>query len=1075
MAPPSASAAYAYGSTITRSNGMSYNPNTSTLATVVAAAIQVFPASSSSYLITPANCATISCISIHPTGDFIAIGEAGGLSRVLVTPISPSSPEDYRVICTHQGEVATVAWNSSGTRLLSIDSSPDGNFSIHSHPSSTILASGSTEAAIYDVAWLSDSTFVTAGLRHIKFWKLSEEGTLEGRLGMLGANRSSAFTCIRYTSSGQKDTCFAVSSRGHLCQFGINSRIIEKWVDTKIISPSSLSILGKLIAVGGQNGVIRLFNSSSLGFVSTLPLIRPIIDSDSFKSEVPSVFMKSQVSNDVPDVLALRIGQAKSNEEGQFEIHVVNSARAQYSWNFDLSTKQSRLISCEVLNGQGIVPKISSLSLDGDLGYCFLSNNMTVSNISPLIPSDPDSVNSPSPYSKSIKSLIKLESSTSQHVYPTSFAMEQSIGLIGFSNGRLSSVDLNNGDVIKSFTLHQGVVNCVEIVDFQSNLIGFSAGIDRKVSVFSVATGDLISSFSLHSSSITSLATSPIKNNESISYLYLITGGNEGLVVFNKLELSINQSNVDCQSLSVSKVNPTTSSVLSIAYGPPSTTAFTCSDDGFLAIGTQDKRIVLYDVQSARTIRTFRPAALSTAPEPSKLLIDPTGNLLASAGGDRVVRLVDLKTGAVLSRCYGHASNVTCLVFDPKLKYFVSVGLDGVLFVWKLKMEVKSPRQQSEQSRPAVPINLSRRKLPVWARARVDGEESESSPIITDLDDKKANKWKLDLEQFGPVALPDVASSTPFQQIPIAQNEGQKVTDDVNDDVNDDVTDENVEESPKESGEEAPSTPAASFDEELMKTKERLLRMGIQFAPKDEKVNSSQENTDKEGQKEEEDQKQEEGQKEGEEISDTCQDDTDSVDKEDVDQSIDELRLSTLHDHDVGIIEESIDLDQSIDQVTGDVSVASLKRETSTPNLDVKELFTTPIPSDDEDQSSPVEDSPKTKPNSPFQSDTIPLETYRKSLQSFKNTFDQLLENFNELAESKCLSNNELTLASEFGDVFAHMQNSLVETLSRPSASAVLESSGCPLPVNMASNSMSKTLEKYSDLLVNAVLKKLEK
>ena len=98
----------------------------------------------------------------------------------------------------------------------------------------------------------------------------------------------------------------------------------------------------------------------------------------------------------------------------------------------------------------------------------------------------------------------------------------------------------------------------------------------------------------------------------------------------------------------------------------------------------------------------------------------PDDKLLATAGGDRTVRLWNLETGESVGTLEGHTHQVTSVSFNPQVKQLASTSLDGTLRVWPLEgdAEVRVFREGGQGGLLAVDITPNGNVISVVGRDR---------------------------------------------------------------------------------------------------------------------------------------------------------------------------------------------------------------------------------------------------------------------------------------------------------------------------------------------------------------------
>ncbi|MDH5367182.1 MAG: caspase family protein [Cyclobacteriaceae bacterium] len=117
--------------------------------------------------------------------------------------------------------------------------------------------------------------------------------------------------------------------------------------------------------------------------------------------------------------------------------------------------------------------------------------------------------------------------------------------------------------------------------------------------------------------------------------------------------------------------------ILSIAYSP---------DGKFIATGSRDNSIKLWEVATGREIRTFL-GHLSTV---NALSFDPTGLYLASGSSDKNIIIWEVTTGKEKLKISGHKDRVTSVAFSPDGTQLASAGWDRNAYIWSLSSGEKT-------------------------------------------------------------------------------------------------------------------------------------------------------------------------------------------------------------------------------------------------------------------------------------------------------------------------------------------------------------------------------------------------
>ena len=105
--------------------------------------------------------------------------------------------------------------------------------------------------------------------------------------------------------------------------------------------------------------------------------------------------------------------------------------------------------------------------------------------------------------------------------------------------------------------------------------------------------------------------------------------------------------------------------------------------DKYAAVCTSDRYIRLFDLTTQKESRQYRVASDSpSTAEPLRLALDGSGRLLAVCGSDRTVSVVEWFSGAVMCVLNGHGSVLTAVRWAAGGGRLVTVSADGCVFVW---------------------------------------------------------------------------------------------------------------------------------------------------------------------------------------------------------------------------------------------------------------------------------------------------------------------------------------------------------------------------------------------------------
>ncbi|KAI9245948.1 hypothetical protein EDC94DRAFT_627884 [Helicostylum pulchrum] len=685
----------------------------------------------------------ISCLAFSPDGNYLAAGEMGHQPRILIWDVKEKKL--LREFKSHKFGVLSLSFSPNMRYLVSIGFQHDGYLYVWDWKKGMKLAGNKVTSKVNAVSFSKDgSYFVTAGLRHVKYWYLDARGripkrgnlsssqtqVLDGRSGILGVLRDANFVDVACDRSSQTGYTYFITDLGILCIFK-EGRVLDKWVDLQVKNSFSIAVSSNYVICTCSEGVIRLFEPVTLKYVGILPKPHPL------GTDISLVTSPDMVrSNDAhyPDAVAM-VYNATSQR-----VVSVYSDKSLYVWDIrDLSKigkYRSFIFHSDCVWGVEPCPNIerddnaiplnsfATFSADGTVRIWNLDtpvHTTSSTSSSPLSPPvQQNGILSPSSstvvglhrrniYSRELVKMIYVDPDAAQFSKLRSnfeFAEDQcpDFGIrslkmsadgqmmaSGDRSGNLRVHDMNSWEMLTYQEAHDSEILSIDLTtptDKDAPSLIATASRDRLLHIFDIKTNfQLVQSLDDHSSSITAVKFS--QDSEK-----LISCGADKGIIFRHL------------------TNPVTP-FLDSTPRPFSTyhnysgrsTVFDMALDvnaRYVATVTGERKLYVLSVESGKPFRICKP---ETADEIGKFSensggslinidLDPfSGTYAVTSGSDRCIRLFDLTNSTCIEKMCAHSELITSVKFirtnteEDGLRV-VSTCSDGTIFIWKVNREI---------------------------------------------------------------------------------------------------------------------------------------------------------------------------------------------------------------------------------------------------------------------------------------------------------------------------------------------------------------------------------------------------
>ncbi|KAK7907226.1 hypothetical protein WMY93_015838 [Mugilogobius chulae] len=667
---------------------------------------------------------TITALSFSPDGKLLVTGESGHLPAVRLWDVAER--RQVAELQTHKYGVSCVAFSPDGKHIVSVGNQHDMMVNVWAWKKDVVVAANKVSSRVTGVSFSEDSSyFVTVGNRHVKFWYLDHCKTnkssapvpLLGRSGLLGELRNNCFSAVACGRGSKSDSAFCISSSGLLCEFN-HRRMLDKWVDLRTGTAHSLCVSEDMVFCGCSDGTVRVFSSTDLSFVCTLPrpqTLRPHplrphpLGSDTSAS---SHTLSSSVEPRYPDVIAVTFDPGSGwlscvySDHSVFvwDLTDVNRVEKVYSalyhgacvWDLQMFPdvqcqsgflSSGAFLSCSAdntirmwhLNDAAQNPLQSTNLTDDLLNILYIDSNTAAleeSESSSNISADKTGEGQSTENRTGIRSIC---------VSPDGKQLAS-----GDRNGILRVHDLSSLEQILQVEAHDAEILCLE---YSKPETGFNflatASRDRLIHVLDTEQDySLVQTLDDHSSSITALKFT--SNDDKVR---MISCGADKSIYFRTARKTEGGAEFHRSHHTVRK-----STLYDMSVDP------TCR---YAAVGCQDRCIRLFDVSSGKQKKVYK-GSLSEDGSLLKVEIDPSGLYVATSCSDKNISLFDFFTGECVATMFGHSETVTGLKFTNDCRHLISVSGDSCVFVWRLDPELTrkmKERQRQLRENPGEPLN----------------------------------------------------------------------------------------------------------------------------------------------------------------------------------------------------------------------------------------------------------------------------------------------------------------------------------------------------------------------------------
>ncbi|XP_055878525.1 mitogen-activated protein kinase-binding protein 1-like isoform X2 [Biomphalaria glabrata] len=684
------------GVTVSSNAGLSCDSNNGTIAYPAGCVVVLFnPRRNKQSHIFNTTKKTITALAFSRDGKHLITGETGHQPAVRVWDVAEKTQvAEFR---GHKFGINCVAFSPNMKEIVSVGTQHDMMINVWNWKTGNKVASNKVSSKVSALAFSEDGKcFVTVGNRHVRFWYLEEKRSkinqtvpLMGRSGILGDQKDNFFCDV---VAGQGPMCgrfFVITQSGLLCEFN-EKRQLDKWVELRTKSATCITTGADHIFVGCAEGVVRVFKSTTLLYVCSLPKPHHL-GVEVTTATNPSHMVSNREDAKYPDTKAIAI------DDDHKKVTCVYNDRSIYIWDVHDIKRVGKAWSFLYHSGciwslevypqldEGVkstLPPGSFLTASGD-------DTIRVWNLNTHMPEN--TAYKRNIYSNELLKIVYVDPTLASlcnvdynpagaaDKTDTTYDGKNGVRSIrvspdggelasGDRQGNIRIYDMNYLNEKRCVEAHDSDVMCLEYSYTEHGKFLATSSRDRLIHVFDVDQNyGLVQTLGDHSSSITA-----VRFTDTDDKLRMISCGADKSILV-RTATTVPEFQFQLEHHLATKIT-----LYDMVIDPT---------QKCLATACQDRNVRLYNIQTTKEKKCYKGSS-SDEGILLRIHLDPSGTYAATTCTDKNVCILDFNTGELMATMYGHSEVITGVKFANDLKHVITVSADGCIFVWRLPSDM---------------------------------------------------------------------------------------------------------------------------------------------------------------------------------------------------------------------------------------------------------------------------------------------------------------------------------------------------------------------------------------------------